>query len=539
MTLENNNINIIDCTLRDGGYYNNWDFPKNLVEDYIKSIASVGIKNIELGFRSLRSKDFKGPCWYTTDSYLENLKINRKIHIGVMVNVSEILPGKISLRKKIFKLFKNSKKSKVKFVRLATHLEEIDYCIEACKILKKLGYKTCINLMQISEHSENSILNICKKINTVKPDVFYFADSLGSLMPNQIENIIKIIRKVWKGQIGIHSHDNIGRALQNSLEGINFGINWVDATVTGMGRGPGNTQTEYLISELSNKSNKIKSIFPIIELIEKYFNKMKEKYQWGTNPYYFLSGKFGIHPTYIQEMLSLNYSRKELLAAIEQLKLSGASRYKVDLVRSEFQKTVKLKKGTWSPTNLRKKKDVFLLASGPGLTDYKDEIEKYISKNKPYVVALNTNVAINKKLINAYVACNPINLIADLNHYKNLSSPLILPKSLFSKKLINQLKNVRILDYGIGMVENTFEFYKNGSIVPRLYTLSYALAISTVFNCRKILLAGFDGYGANNKRTQEINKIFYIYNTLKNSKNLISITPTTYSIPSSSIYAFK
>ena len=43
-------INILDCTLRDGGYYNNWDFSKDLVNDYLKAISESGIKNIEIGF---------------------------------------------------------------------------------------------------------------------------------------------------------------------------------------------------------------------------------------------------------------------------------------------------------------------------------------------------------------------------------------------------------------------------------------------------------------------------------------------------------
>ena len=68
-------INIVDCTLRDGGYYNNWDFSNEIVNDYLKSMSLIGVKNIELGFRSLQKRDFKGPNWYTTDSYINNLKM--------------------------------------------------------------------------------------------------------------------------------------------------------------------------------------------------------------------------------------------------------------------------------------------------------------------------------------------------------------------------------------------------------------------------------------------------------------------------------
>ena len=73
------NINILDCTLRDGGYHNNWDFSKEVVTEYLKTMSSLNIDYIELGFRSFQNNDFKGPTWYTTDSYLEELSIPKNL----------------------------------------------------------------------------------------------------------------------------------------------------------------------------------------------------------------------------------------------------------------------------------------------------------------------------------------------------------------------------------------------------------------------------------------------------------------------------
>ena len=94
-------INIIDCTLRDGGYYNNWDFSNKLVNDYLKSISETGIRYVELGFRSLSKKEFKGPNWYTTDSYINHLTIPKKLKIG-QKNVGPRPPPK-KKKKKNFK----------------------------------------------------------------------------------------------------------------------------------------------------------------------------------------------------------------------------------------------------------------------------------------------------------------------------------------------------------------------------------------------------------------------------------------------------
>ena len=122
-----------------------------------------------------------------------------------------------------------------------------------------------------------------------------------------------------------------------------------NSTVTGMGRGPGNAKTEYLLMEVDKILKKNTNIIPITNLIKDYFLELKNYYKWGTNPFYYLAGRHGIHPTYIQEMLSVKLDEIEILEAINQLKGSKGNKYDVNLVRSEFQKPIKLFKGTWIP----------------------------------------------------------------------------------------------------------------------------------------------------------------------------------------------
>ena len=149
---------------------------------------------------------------------------------------------------------------------------------------------------------------------------------------------------------------------------------------------------------------------------------------------------------------------------------------------------------------------------------------------------MNTSIGINKELVDIFVACNPLKLIGDLDRYKSLKSPLAVPKSLLSVELKKRFKNLKLLDFGVGIKENYFEFHKKGAVMPRLYNLVYALSIATSGNAHKILLAGFDGYGSNNKRTKMIDELFYLYSSFKDSKPIVAVTPTSYSIPSASIY---
>ena len=124
-----------------------------------------------------------------------------------------------------------------------------------------------------------------------------------------------------EGPVGIHTHDNMGLALQNTLKAKKLGATWLDSTVMGMGRGPGNAKTEELMINLPEKINGLANIISLIDLIDKYFKPLKQKYDWGKNIFYFLSGKYNIHPTYIQKMINdSRYDTNDILAVIEKLK---------------------------------------------------------------------------------------------------------------------------------------------------------------------------------------------------------------------------
>lgn len=116
----------------------------------------------------------------------------------------------------------------------------------------------------------------------------------------------------------------MGQTIANSLQAVKSGVTWVDSTVTGMGRGPGNAQTEYLILALAEFRQSQGNLTKLFELIRKHFKPMQNRYGWGANPFYYLAGQYGIHPTYIQEMLQdSRYSEEDILAVIDHLKIVG------------------------------------------------------------------------------------------------------------------------------------------------------------------------------------------------------------------------
>tara|TARA_Y100000389_G_C17444594_1_gene510786 strand:+ start:110 stop:1723 length:1614 start_codon:yes stop_codon:yes gene_type:complete len=528
--MSSDKLNLLDCTLRDGGYYNNWEFDANLVNDYLGVMSKIGIKYVEIGFRSFYSKA-KGNNWHTTDNYISKLNIPRNLKIVVMVNASELISKK-NITKSTKQLFKKSLISKIHMVRIACHFHELKKSLIILNELKKLGYEVAINLMQISQQSIDNINkagNILKKTDV---SVVYFADSLGCMNEKNIKEISSLLIQSTNKPIGIHAHDNLGKAVDNNMIAINSGITWVDSTITGMGRGAGNAQTELFLLAIEKTYKKKVHILPLLKLINKFFSSLKNEYNWGTNPYYFMAGQYGIHPTYIQEMLTTGFNETEILEAINRLKENKkGSKYNVELVKSEFQTNVKLERGDWAPKTIMKNKEVLLVASGLNNIDYKEEIEDYILSKKPFVIAVNPNVYINKKLINVYTVSNPLKLMADSKAYLSLKKPIVLPKILLTEKLKKKFIDKKIYNFGVGLNQNSYNFYSNAAIIPRLYTLAYSLAVATSGKCKSITLAGFEGYGVGSRRNKIINELFSLYSLTKGSKKIIAITPTTYPVP--------
>ena len=265
-----NKIKLLDCTLRDGGYYNNWDFDTNLVEEYLLAMDDLRVDFVEIGFRSLKNNKFLGGFAFSKDSFLDDIKIPKGLvnKIAVMINGSEISNPKTQVEC-LKKMFNSKKNSKITLVRVACHVEEFINCLSAATWLKKQGYLVGFNIMQIANHSPNKIEELAETANKYPIDVLYFADSMGSLNLSQLQNIIKIIKKKWNGPLGIHTHDNIGLAVNNSIEAIKFGVTWIDSTVTGMGRGPGNAQIEYIALELEQHRKQEFNTIKLLEVISK------------------------------------------------------------------------------------------------------------------------------------------------------------------------------------------------------------------------------------------------------------------------------
>lgn len=531
------NIVFLDCTLRDGGYYNNWDFSSELIHQYLEAMQAAGVNVVELGLRSLINNGFKGACAYTTDSFIRSLRIPNDLKVGVMINASELM-DKVLQQKVLQRLFPNcATESPIELVRIACHVHEFETALPAANWLSEQGYLVGFNLMQIADRSETEIKALARQATTYPIETLYFADSTGNMNPEKTVQIVQWLRSEWKGALGIHTHDNLGLALSNTLCALDEGVTWVDSTVSGMGRGPGNARTEQLAIELAERRDKPINLVPLMTLLREHFTPMQIHYGWGTNPYYYLAGKYAIHPSYIQEMLSdSRYSEEDILAVIEYLRNEGGKKFSLntlDIARHFYHNKAQ---GTWSPKRVFAGRDVLLLGTGPGVAQHCEALECYIRQNKPLVLALNTQSAINSELIDLRVACHPVRLLADCDTHVQLPQPLITPFSMLPENVQNSLADKEVLDFGLKVEADTFEFGKTCCTAPTSLVMAYAFAVITSGKASRILMAGFDGYIGEDPRNQEMNAVVKAYKQSVDSIPMISITSTRYDVERESIY---
>ena len=301
-------IKVLDCTCRDGGYYNLWNFKISEINKYLLCCSRAGIDIVEIGFIFPKKKDNYGPFAYSKNNLFKKLQIPDNLNICVMINGKDFYDNEKEInqaKNKIKAIFKKSIFSKFKIVRIAINFDDFENGKEISQELKKLGYKVGFNLMQSHNKNDDQIANVAKTINKWSSvDYLYFADSIGFMDSAYVSHFCKILRKFWKKDIGIHAHNNKSFALSNTLEAIKAGVTIVDSTIMGMGRGAGNVCTESLLIELKSKKYKYKPQY--LTNILPYFEGLRNKYKWGPNYFYHLAAVNNIHHTYIQKIMSLD-----------------------------------------------------------------------------------------------------------------------------------------------------------------------------------------------------------------------------------------
>lgn len=513
-----NNFKILDCTLRDGGYYNNWDFSDSLTETYVNSTNNLPIDYIEIGYRSKKINGYHGKYFYCDENVINYFEKKSNKKLVIILNEKDIKIDDIDN-------LLSPLKGKVSMVRIAVDPINIERSFILCEKIKNMGFEVALNVMYMSKWLENkNFLQQISNINEIA-DYFYMVDSYGGIFPKDVSTITEIIKSKLKIKIGFHGHNNLEMALINSYTAIECGVDIIDSTITGMGRGAGNLKTELLLTSLESLGNKNIDFNSLSNVVGK-FEDLQKKYKWGTNLPYMVSGANSLPQKEVMEWVTKRYySLNSIIQA-----LTNKSKGIID--NKQFPKL--------NVDNEKEYSCALIVGGGSSVSEHSKAIQNFLLINKNIVVihASSKNASEFENMPNDQIFCLVGNegyrLEQQFDKIQVKNIKCILPP--YPRKMGTYLpKKVEKFTYELSNTE------KYNPIIDSHTAIALITAIE--LGIREIFLVGYDGY-IGNVITEQEQELFYENNDLfkkfKNEKiSLKSLTKTKYSeLESDSIYSY-
>ncbi len=285
-------IKVVDATLRDGGLVNDFFFTDDFVKALYKTNIDAGVDYMEMGYRASK-KVFD-------ESKFGKWKFSSDEHIREIVGENDT-PLKLAIMADIGRHdkddFDKKENSPVDLVRVATYIHQMPEAIDMIEDAAKKGYETTCNIMAISHAQENDIKVALEMLGKTPVDVVYIVDSFGSIYPEQMARVVDMYNEFavkYGKKLGVHAHNNQQLAFANTIEACGDGVDWLDATYMGMGRGAGNCAMELLLGFLKNpKYNN----FPVYRFLGDYMQKLRDDgVVWGYDVQYMMTGLLNQHP---------------------------------------------------------------------------------------------------------------------------------------------------------------------------------------------------------------------------------------------------
>lgn len=286
-------IKVVDCTIRDGGLVNNFYFDDEFVRNLYTANVAAGVEYMEFGYKASKEifdvKEF-GKWKFCDEKDIRDIvgDNNTDLKISVMADV-----GRTDYKKDIIP----REDSVIDMIRIATYINTIPAAIEMINYCTEMGYETTINIMAVSTAAESELDLALELLAKSCVGTIYLVDSYGSLYPEQIrrlsEKYLELAEKYGK-KVGIHAHNNQQLAFANTIEACSVGVSYLDATMSGMGRGAGNCNMELLLGFLRNPKY---SLNPVLKFLQNQMLPLKKTgLVWGCDVQYMLTGQQNQHP---------------------------------------------------------------------------------------------------------------------------------------------------------------------------------------------------------------------------------------------------
>lgn len=533
------NIKLLDCTLRDGGYVNDWNFGHDTILSIYERIVSSKIDFIEVGFldqrRAFDTNRTIAPDTASYNTILKNLDAKSSIVVAMIdygtCDLENIQPKEESVIDGIRVIFKKD---------LAKE------ALEFCKAIKEKGYLVFTQAVSITSYSDSDLLDLIKMVNEVEPYAVSIVDTYGLLHKTKLFHYYKLMDENLKSTIGLgyHSHNNFQLGYSNSIEmatehqkNNRSRTLILDGTAFGMGKGAGNAPLELLAMYMNEKFDANYEVSHILEAIDHSVMEIYKQNPWGYSLKYFIAASNDCHPNYVFHLLDKKtLSVKSINEILQNLKGDAKLLFDqayieqlyVDYQASRFNDEESYR---ILAEKISMAKKILVLGSGASISTQKDEIERYISSNNPTVIA-----------INFVPSCFKVDFVffTNVKRYEQQASAICNRDSSFLTIATSNLTKTS------GSFDINFDYEslidRNAVFMDNSFVMM--LKILTKMNVKNVVLAGFDGYDTEKTTNYFCSKMEYdflkhkgeeinlyvnnFFSTIKNKIDVEFITETLY-----------
>ncbi len=497
-----NKVHVLDCTLRDGGYCNEWQFGFENTKFIISGLIEANIEIIECGF--------------ITNKIVYDQDITK---FRTVDDISRVIPEKRD--GKIFVAMMNYGEydcdelppydgSSIDGIRVAFHKKNIKEALELCRAIKEKGYLVFVQAMVSLSYNDDEFLSLIRSVNEIDPYAFYIVDSFGMMKGKDLTRLFYIVEHNLKEHIwiGFHSHNNMQLAYSNAQRLMTVQTNRniiIDSSVMGMGRGAGNLNTELFVEYLNENTEKQYQIKPLLIIVDKILTPFYERNYWGYSLTNYISASHNAHPnyaSYLDAKKTLTFEdMNEIFDLMDEDKKASYDKAYIEALYLMFQEKDRVQEAHLSDIKERLMgKTVLMVAPGKSSISERDKIVSCAKSDD--IVVISVNYDYDETLTDFL-------FVSNLRRYRDLSPDKRI-KSIVTSNIsaIDVYLQVRYKD-----LLNTVEAVEDNAGLM-LIKLLIQLGV------KKVLIAGMDGYSVNPDENYADSRMnFYTEKDLASKKN--------------------
>lgn len=476
------NIQILDCTLRDGGYVNDFRFGKSGIKKILSQLTLAGIDIVECGFLEDGEYDEECSVFNRVEQISQLLPVD---HRNTMY-VAMACYGEYDICQ-----LSEYDGSSISGIRVTFHYNEVDEALDYCKAIIEKGYKVFVQPVGTSSYSDKQLLELVNNVNKIQPYAFYLVDTLGLMLKDDVLRFYYLINQNLNPSIhfGFHSHNNLQLSYSNSqiLAELNSKrVISIDASVNGMGRGAGNLNTELIAYYLNSKERKYE-VEPILEVVDEFISKIRAQFSWGYDIPHYLAAINGCHPNYAAFLMGKQTLTVKnigtILRMIEPDKRSLFNKQVAESKYREFQdREIDDSEAMKQLGIVMRGRNVMIIGPGSSIEDNKEKIISAIKKNEC--------VAISVSFVPDTILCD-YTFLSNLKRYNTTFNP-----HKRKIKLIHT-SNISIEDDKCLVVNYSNLINEDDIIMDN--TAMMLMNLLTHLKPSKVFLAGLDGYDINER----------------------------------------